>query len=91
MLLAVVCGKAAEISVAYGHRLVGATVYTSAIGEWGGDLAKVIDIQPDDAAPEIPLQIKSCKTGEEMGVFFDEFLMVDLGTIGPAPTARANA
>ena len=30
-MLKVVCGKAAEISVAFGHRLVGATVLTSAI------------------------------------------------------------
>lgn len=84
-MLKVVCGKAAEITVAYGHRLVGATVFTSVVGKWNGGMARVIEIQPDAEAPEIPLQIKHCDSGEEIGVFGDEFLMVEFETIGPAP------
>ena len=90
-MLAVVCGKAAEISVAYGRRLVGATVFTSAIGKWKGDPVRIIEIQPDDAAPEIPFQVKNIITGEECGVFGDEFVMVEQETIGPAPELRVTA
>lgn len=91
MLLSVVCGKAAELSAAYGHRLVGSTVFTSVVGRWHGGMARVIEIQPDAAAPEIPFQVKHCDTGEEIGVFGDEFLMIELASIGPAPTGRAAA
>ena len=90
-MLAVVCGKAAELSAHYGHRLVGATAITSVVGRWNGGVAKIIEMLPDAAAPEIPMQIKHCDSGEEIGVFGDEFLMVELETIGPAPAGRAAA
>lgn len=86
MLLKVVCGKAAELSAAFGHRLVGSTAFTSVVGEWHGGMATIIEIQPDPAAPEIPFQVKHKDTGEEIGVFGDEFLMIEWATIGPAPT-----
>lgn len=77
MLMHVVCGNAAELSVAYGNRLVGAKAFTSVLSRWQGDVGTIIEIQPDPAAPEIPLQVKHAETGEEIGVFGDEFLMVD--------------
>lgn len=40
MLLSVVCGKAAELSAAYGHRLVGSTVFTQVVGKWNGGMAE---------------------------------------------------
>ena len=90
-MLAVVCGKAAELSAAFGHRLVGSTAFTSVVGQWKGGMATIIEMQPDDAAPEIPFQVKSTETGEEIGVFGDEFLMIELASIGPAPAGRAAA
>jgi len=81
MLMHVVCGNAAELSVAYGNRLVGARAFTSALSRWQGDVATIIEIQPDPAAPEIPLQVKHAQTGEEIGVFGDEYLMVDAMSI----------
>ncbi len=90
-MLAVVCGKAAELSAHYGHRLVGAIAFTSVCGPWHGGMATITEMQPDAAAPEIPLQVKHAETGEEIGVFGDEFLMIELESIGPAPVGRAAA
>ena len=91
MLLQVVCGKAAELSAAFGRRLVGSTAFTSVVGQWNGGMATIIELQPDAAAPEIPFQIKSAETGEEIGVFGDEFLMIEWATIGPAPAGMEAA
>ncbi len=62
-MLKVVCGKAAEITLAYGHRLVGATVFTSVVGKWNGGMATVIEIQPGrrrtrDTAADKTLRIR---------------------------------
>jgi hypothetical protein len=87
MLMHVVCGKAAELSTHFGNRLVGATVMTSVLSRWQGGKAIVIEITPDPAAPEIPLQVKHDTTGEEMGIFGDEFLMLEAATLGGSPVS----
>lgn len=70
---------AAEIVAKYGAALIGAKVVTEPFGSWPGGEAVVLEIKPDETAPEIVMQVKHCATGEEVGVFEREPLTV----IGP--------
>lgn len=63
---------ALELVKSLGADLVGRVIETRAIGAWPGGLARVIELQPDAAAPEIVFQVKHCRTNEECGVFAHE-------------------
>lgn len=63
--------NAKELVESVGESLVGATVFTKKIGEYPGGPAKVIELNPDPAAPEIVMQVKHPTFGE-IGIFEDE-------------------
>lgn len=56
----------------HGQSLVGKTVMTMAVGNWPGGMARVLNIQPDPAAPEIAFNVVSVASGDEIGIFENE-------------------
>lgn len=56
---------------AMGKRLLGRDVETLAIGDWPGGVARVVELRPDPAAPEIVFQVQR-PDGDTVGVFEDE-------------------
>jgi hypothetical protein len=71
--------RADEIVTIHGKDLIGREIITMAIGSYPGGVAKVTDIHPDPAAPEIPIQVIHRDAGT-MGIFEWE----DVTLIGPA-------
>ncbi|MBE4471867.1 hypothetical protein HJ009_22760 [Vibrio parahaemolyticus] len=59
-----------------GSELVGRTVITMPYGGWPGGLARVTEVNPDPAAPEISFNVQSIQTREEIGVFEDEWVFL---------------
>jgi hypothetical protein len=68
--------KAEDLVREYGDSLLDRRVFTQPIGDWPGGAAKVIQIMPDENAPEIVFQVRSEDTGEEIGVFDCEPIML---------------
>lgn len=64
--------KAGWLANVSGPNLVGRLVNTMAIGSWPGGPCEVIEMEPDSAAPEIVMQVRSLDDGDEIGVFDDE-------------------
>ena len=63
--------KASQLVEKLGHKLVGKQVNTPAVGEYPGGVATVLQISPDQNAPEIAFQVKLPAWGE-IGVFDHE-------------------
>ena len=72
---------ARELWSTYGGHLVGRWAITEAIGDWPGGKAKIIQCDPDPAAPEIVYQVEN--EHGEIGIFEDEFL-----DLLPLPTPK---
>jgi hypothetical protein len=58
---------------AMGQRLLGREVATLAIGDWPGGVARVTELRPDPAAPEIVFNVQR-QDGRTVGVFGDELV-----------------
>lgn len=66
--------KAEELVAVIGHRLIGRTVLTPALGCYPGGHAQVVELHPDPGAPEIVFNVEhpSWKDDEGnsiMGIF----------------------
>jgi hypothetical protein len=59
-----------------GIKLVGKNVITQKMGLWPGGLAIVTELNPDPNAPEIVFNVRHSRTGEEIGVFEDELVVL---------------
>jgi hypothetical protein len=70
--------KANQLVQKLGTKLLGKKVNTTAVGEYPGGVATVIQLAPDENAPEIAFQVNLPNFGE-MGVFEHEqvSLLVD--------------
>ena len=61
-----------------GSRLIGSMVVTPAVGDYPGGYAKVVEIHPDPAAPEIVFNVEHPEWKDEddecsiMGIFENE-------------------
>jgi len=67
--------KAKEAVIQYGKDLIGKYVHTSPMGDYPGGLAKVIEIAPDPAAPEIVFQVEHPAV-DPIGVFEHESVVI---------------
>ncbi len=63
--------KANQLVQKLGRKLLGKKVNTPAVGEYPGGLATVIQLAPDQNAPEIAFQVSLAQFGE-IGVFEHE-------------------
>ncbi|MGL5994741.1 MAG: hypothetical protein ACRCZ8_14675 [Aeromonas sobria] len=68
---------AEQMVAKYGNPLVGKTVMTFPMGLWPGGAATITELNPDPNAPEIVFNVKHSTTGEEIGVFYDELLIIE--------------
>jgi hypothetical protein len=68
----------------FGPLLLGKQLITLPVGGWAGGLVEVTELKPDPNAPEIVFNIKHAGTGEEIGVFDDQwvFMIDNFETIG---------
>ena len=55
--------------------IIGKHVCTMAMGDYPGGLAEIVEIFPDPAAPEIPIQVNHPTFGE-IGLFEDETVVL---------------
>lgn len=67
---------AKQMMAEFGKQLVGKTVITMPMGLWPGGAATVTELNPDPNAPEIVFNVKHATTGEEIGVFDDEWVLI---------------
>lgn len=67
---------AKQMLTEFGKQLVGKTIITMPVGLWPGGLAKVTELNPDPNAPEIVFNVRHAQTGEEIGVFDDEWVLI---------------
>jgi len=65
-----------KILLLLGLQLIGKTILTLPMGGWPGGLCTITKIEPDPAAPEIVFNVKNIITGEEIGMFDDEFVVL---------------
>lgn len=68
----------------FGELLLGKQLITLPMGGWNGGMVEVTELKPDPNAPEIVFNIKHANTGEEIGVFNDQwvFMVDNFQTIG---------
>lgn len=62
---------AEELVNLYGDDLIGEKIMTEAMGDYPGGIATIIEIHPDPAVAEIPIQVNNPGWGE-IGVFHYE-------------------
>ena len=62
---------AKQLKWKHGERLIGRQIHTPPMGEYPGGIAQVVALTPDEACPEIVLQVKHPTFGE-IGVFEHE-------------------
>jgi hypothetical protein len=69
---------AQELVQEHGAALVGRKVHTEAIGSWKGGPSEVLQLEPDESAPEIVMQVRRLDDGDEIGVFgYEEIELLD--------------
>lgn len=68
----------------FGPLLLGKQLITLPGGGFAGGLVEVTELKPDPNAPEILFNIKHVSTGEEIGIFNDQwvFMVDNFETIG---------
>ncbi len=59
--------KAIELRSTYKGELIGLNILTQSIGNWSGGPARIIELDPDPAAPEIIFNVKNIHG--EIGIF----------------------
>ncbi len=67
-------GTAGALAERFGEKLIGQRVLTEQIGDWPGGWATVVEIEPDENAPEIVFQVSHPVHGE-IGVFDHETIL----------------
>ncbi|MGI2098966.1 hypothetical protein [Shewanella glacialipiscicola] len=60
----------------FGQLLLGKQLITLPVGGWAGGLVEVTELKPDPNAPEIVFNIKHAGSGEEIGVFNDQWVFM---------------
>lgn len=60
----------------FGQHLIGKQLITLPMGGWAGGMVEVTELNPDPNAPEIVFNVKHASTGEEIGVFDDEWVFM---------------
>ena len=58
---------AIELRTTYKGELIGLGILTQSIGNWPGGPARIIELDPDPAAPEIVFNVKNIRG--EIGIF----------------------
>jgi len=53
-------------------------VVTLPMGYWAGGRCRVVGLTPDEEAKEIKMQVKRLSDSEEIGVFEDEMVLVEV-------------
>ena len=56
----------------FGSKLLGRDISTLPMGSWRGGMCRIIEIYPDEAAPEIVMQVRRLCDNEEIGIFAEE-------------------
>jgi len=74
--------QADKMVAKHGSSLIGRTLITSAMGDYPGGLAKVTQINPDPAAPEISIQVEHPSFGS-IGIFENELVWWSLTDLPP--------
>ncbi|MGI2228141.1 hypothetical protein [Shewanella frigidimarina] len=76
--------KARTLIDTFGQHLIGRQLVTGPMGGWASRMVEVTELNPDPNAPEIVFNVKHENTGEEIGVFDDEwvFMVDNFQTIG---------
>lgn len=69
-----ITAAAGSVAAALSTALLGRQVITQKWGLFQGGLCTVIELHPDENAPEIVLQVRHDETGEEVGIFADEMI-----------------
>jgi hypothetical protein len=73
--------KANQLVEKLGQKLLGQKVNTPAVGDYPGGVATVVQLAPDQNAPEIVFQVKLPQFGE-VGVFGQEDVSVLVDRLG---------
>ena len=69
-----ITAAAGSVAAALSTALLGRQVITQKWGLFQGGLCTVIELAPDENAPEIVLQVRHDETGDEVGIFADEMI-----------------
>lgn len=68
--------KARTLIDTFGQHLIGRQLVTGPMGGWASRMVEVTELNPDPNAPEIVFNVKHTGTGEEIGVFDDEWVFM---------------